>query len=253
MEDDGLWLSKISFRYRRAERVAIDNISLPPVTGAIALLGPNGAGKTTLFRILSTTLNPSSGSFGYAGIASGNRRSIEAMRRAIGFLPQDFNPLPSYTCRELLAYTAWLRQMRPDDTEEAISRALSSVDLHSCADQKIRTLSGGTRRRLGLAQALVSDPRLVLLDEPTVGLDPEQRSSFLEKLEVVAKSSTVLLATHLVEDVAMFASQVVILNSGRLAFSGSLVDLCQIESRRDITGAAVQQAYLQVLKAAAEK
>lgn len=253
MDDGGLWLSNISFRYRRAERVAIDQITLQPTAGAIALLGPNGAGKTTLFRILSTTLSPSSGSFGYAGLASGNRRSIESMRRAIGFLPQDFNPLSSYTCRELLAYTAWLRQMRPDDTEQAISRALSSVDLHYCADHKIRTLSGGTRRRLGLAQALVSDPRLVLLDEPTVGLDPEQRSSFLQKLEIVAKSSTVLLATHLVEDVAMFASQVVILNAGQLVFSGSLVALCQTDVRGDITGAAVQEAYLRVLRTAAEQ
>lgn len=237
-------MTDIGLQYPRSHTWALQNVDVGPLTGAVALLGPNGAGKTSLFRVLTTTLTPTTGEFGFGSVSSADHTGAEQMRRRLGYLPQDFDAFGGYTCAEFLRYVAWLRRIPPASVEERVTSVLAVVDLTDRAREKVKSLSGGMRQRLGLAQALVSDPDLLLLDEPTVGLDPQQRASFIGHVRAAAASRTVLLATHLVEDVARFAHHVIILDHGRVVFAGSIEDLCGASS---VTGADVERAYLRVL------
>lgn len=146
-----------------------------------------------------------------------------------------------------MTYVAWLRHVHPREAGVRITEALDVVDLSSRSKQKVRSLSGGMRQRLGLAQALVSSPELLLLDEPTVGLDPEQRATFMSYLSAIANNTTVVLATHLVEDVAVFATSAIILHEGNLAYQGTLQALCDQVDGVKLSGADVEAAYLRVV------
>ena len=241
----GLSLDGLSFKYRKSGPWALDQITCAVPSRAIAVLGPNGAGKSTLFGVLSTVLRPVSGSFtvGSHGGVHMAAREVDEYRRVIGVLPQDFRALGGYTCTEYLEYVAWLRRVPASAARSQAAEALSAVALTDSSTKKVRELSGGMRRRLGLAQALVSRAQLLLLDEPTVGLDPVQRSQFLALLASVTETATVCLATHLVEDVALFADDVVLLVDGRLGFAGTIESFCNVRQRQDVSAAAVERAY----------
>jgi ABC-2 type transport system ATP-binding protein len=216
-------------------------------SGAVALLGPNGAGKSTLFGILSMKIMATQGSFWVGGFRSGDGGDPDDYRERLGVMPQNFNAFGGYTCTEFLRYVAWLRRYPIERVEGGVLRALRAVDLTGHATTRIKSLSGGTRQRLGLAQALVAEPAFLLLDEPTVGLDPEQRHQFLAHLNGVATTTSVLMTTHMVEDVAAFAREVIVLAQGRVVFAGTVNDFCQVPEGRKCTGGDVEAAYLRVV------
>jgi len=217
-------LNGVSKSYRSV--TALRDIDLELRPGITGLLGPNGAGKTTLLRILATLLDPSAGSVGVDAWDPANVRDRTEIRRRLGYLPQDLGLYPRFTAFEFVDYIAILKELKDrDDRHRRVRAALESVGIEEVAGRKIRTLSGGMKRRVGIAQAIVADPGLVLLDEPTTGLDPEQRIRFRQLIAGLGEHRTVVLSTHLVEDVAAVCTSVVVLWQGRVLFNGPPVEL----------------------------
>lgn len=205
---------------------ALDGIDLDIRTGMFALLGQNGAGKTTLMRILAGILRPTAGSVtvGAHDLAAESGRL--AVKRTLGYLPQELALYPDLTAAEFLDYIAVLKH---DDDRAArrrrIRRVLDEVGLADLAGRKLKRLSGGMKRRVGIAQALLNDPRLLIVDEPTVGLDPEERIRFRTLLAEIGGDRTVLLSTHIVDDIAQTCRRLAVLAAGRVHFSGTVTDL----------------------------
>ena len=220
---------------------ALDGITLRARPGVTGLLGPNGAGKTTLLRVLATVLAPQHGRVRLLGLDPSDPAERRSIRRQLGYLPQEPGYSRSFTAFELVDYVAVLKEMTDRrERHDEVRRVLEMVDLAELSGRKVRALSGGMRRRLGLAQALLRDPRLVVLDEPTVGLDPEQRLRFRDLISRAGEDRTVVLSTHQTEDVAALCEHVVVVDRGRTLFAGSvpeLVDAAQgcvwIDERRD--------------------
>ncbi|WP_022868786.1 ABC transporter ATP-binding protein [Schaalia vaccimaxillae] len=199
---------------------AVDDLSLTLTPGIYGLLGPNGAGKTTLMRIICSILRPTSGRVLWAG------ESIldmgEKYRRLLGYLPQDFGYYPEFTVEDFMNYMACLKGMKKGEARKYISQALQSVGLNEDRRHaKIRTLSGGLKQRLGIAQAILANPDLLVLDEPTAGLDPKERVRFRNLVTTIAQDRIVLLCTHIVSDVDTIADQVIIMNNGALTAHGT--------------------------------
>jgi ABC-2 type transport system ATP-binding protein len=208
---------------------ALADLDLELGPGITGLLGPNGAGKTTLIRILATLLSPSAGQVGVNGWWTSDLRDRVEIRRRLGYLPQDLGLYPRFTVFEFVDYLALLKELDdPAERHRRVRAALAAVELEDLARRKIRTLSGGMRRRVGIAQAIVADPLLLLLDEPTTGLDPEQRMRFRQLIAGIGEQRTVVLSTHLVEDVAAVCTQVVVLWQGRVRFHGTPSQLRQL-------------------------
>jgi ABC-2 type transport system ATP-binding protein len=214
-------------RYGGVAALADLDLELGP--GITGLLGPNGAGKTTLIRILATLLAPSAGEVrvnGWRAASPGDRVEI---RRRLGYLPQDLGLYPRFTVFEFVDYLAILKELDDvADRHRRVRAALEAVELEDVAGRRIRTLSGGMRRRVGIAQAIVADPELLLLDEPTTGLDPEQRMRFRQLIAGLGEHRTVVLSTHLVEDVAAVCTRVVVLWQGQARFCGTPSELRQL-------------------------
>lgn len=234
----------VGHRYRR--RTALRDIDAELRPGVLGLLGPNGAGKTTLLSILATVLRPTSGTVEIAGRVISSLAQARAARRIIGLLPQDFPFVTSYSALDMVRYSAWVRGVDRRMERHEAERCLRTVGLEAVAGMRMRALSGGMRQRVGLACALVGRPRILILDEPTVGLDPAQRLQFrdvLRSLDDVA----VVLSTHLVEDVAAVADDVMVMNEGRALFRGSPEQL----RHRAIDGVAgdtpLERAYMSVI------
>ncbi|MEW1873583.1 ABC transporter ATP-binding protein [Streptomyces caelestis] len=206
-------------------RMAVDGLDLFLGTGVHGLLGPNGAGKTTLIQALATVLRPTEGTLELFGESAGGLGEHRALRRRIGYLPQEFGYYRRFTVREFVEYMAWLKEVPKADIPAAVQRAVERVGLADRADDRMKALSGGMVRRAGIAQAIVNDPEVLLLDEPTVGLDPAQRLRFRELLQELGADTCVVVSTHLVEDVGAACSDVVLFAEGRLVFQGTPKEL----------------------------
>lgn len=201
---------------------ALAGVDLEIGPGITGLLGPNGAGKTTFLRILATVLAPSHGSVKVGSWNPARPADRTQVRRQLGYLPQDLGLYPRFTVFEFVDYMAILKELTdPGDRHRRVQAALTAVGLQDRAKARIRTLSGGMKRRVGIAQAIVADPGLLLLDEPTTGLDPEQRIRFRQLIAGLGEHRTVLLSTHLVEDVAAICAMVIVLWEGRVLFHGT--------------------------------
>lgn len=201
---------------------AIKNLNLEIPNGMFGLLGPNGAGKSTLMRILVTLMKPSSGKVtinGNLDLAK-NRREIRAM---LGYLPQDFSFFSKLKTYEFLDYAARLAGMKNGATRRtAVEQMLEEVGLFEARDRIANKLSGGMKRRLGIAQALINDPKIIIVDEPTTGLDPEERIRFRNLLSTIStRDVTIILSTHIVGDISSTCDNMALLNKGNLAFAGS--------------------------------
>jgi ABC-2 type transport system ATP-binding protein len=230
-------------------RMAVDGLDLSLGTGVHGLLGPNGAGKTTLIRALATVLRPAGGTLELFGESADGRGEHRALRRRIGYLPQEFGHYKRFTVREFVEYMAWLKEVPKADIPGAVQRAVERVGLADRADKRMKTLSGGMVRRVGIAQAIVNDPSILLLDEPTVGLDPTQRLRFRELLQELGKDTCVVVSTHLVEDVAAACTDVVLLAEGRLVFQGSPDELAAAGGPEHVGDSPLERGYSALLQA----
>ena len=213
-------------------KIAVDRISLTLTPGVTGLLGANGAGKTTLMRMLCGILRPTSGSISLDGLDV----STEGYRAVLGYLPQDFGYYPSFSALDFLLYLGALKGMERKQAKERSLELLEVVGLGEVARKKIRTFSGGMKQRLGIAQALLNRPKLLILDEPTAGLDPKERVRFRTLIEEQGKESIVLLSTHIVSDVEHIAARILMVKDGQLIYDGSAADTPQ-----DLEGFYLQQ------------
>jgi len=212
---------------------ALDGLTMSTTGGVTGLLGPNGAGKTSFLRIVATVLAPTSGEVRVLGRDVTRSAERLEVRRRLGYLPQEPGFYRSFTTFEFVDYVAILKEMndRPSRHDE-VRRVLGLVGLSGVAGKKIRTLSGGMRRRLALAQALLGDPELIVLDEPTAGLDPEQRLRFRELIGTIAERHTVLLSTHQTEDVGALCRDVLVMDAGRSLWTGTPAELTALANGR---------------------
>jgi ABC-2 type transport system ATP-binding protein len=229
---------------------AVNGVSLEAGPGVLGLLGPNGAGKTSLLRMLATVLPPSSGQIRLLGRDPKNSAQRREIRRRLGYLPQNLGYYPAFTVAEFVEYVALLDEIPPSRVNRAVAAAVERVDLGAKAKAKLRTLSGGMLRRVGIAQAIVNDPDLLLLDEPTAGLDPEQRVEFRALLRELGQAATVVVSTHLVEDVGAACSTVALMDAGRVVFRGTPVELAGRGEGHDVGDAPLERGYSAVLQAA---
>jgi len=212
---------------------ALDDVSLRLTRGVTGLLGPNGAGKTTLLRVLATAVPADRGAFTVLGNDPGTARGRQEVRRRLGYLPQTPGFHPDFTAFEFVDYVAILKELTDRGARHReVRRVLDEVDLGDVRGKRIKKLSGGMRQRVALAASLVGDPGFLVLDEPTVGLDPEQRMRFRELIARAGEGRTVLLSTHQTEDVAMLCHRVVVMAGGRIRFDGTPAELTAVAAGR---------------------
>jgi ABC-2 type transport system ATP-binding protein len=229
---------------------AVDGVSLDAGPGVLGLLGPNGAGKTSLLRMLATVLPPSSGEVRLLDRDPRHAADRREIRRRLGYLPQNLGYYPAFTVVEFIEYFALLKEVPPARVPKAVATAVERVDLGGKAKSRLRTLSGGMLRRVGIAQAIVNDPDLLLLDEPTAGLDPEQRVGFRALLRSLGEASTVVVSTHLVEDVGAACSEVALMDAGHIVFRGTPAELIARGEGHGVGDAPLERGYSAVLTAA---
>ncbi|MEU1270817.1 ABC transporter ATP-binding protein [Streptomyces sp. NPDC005799] len=216
--------SGLSLRYGGTH--ALDDVSLRLTPGVTGLIGPNGAGKTTLLRVLATALPADGGAFTVLGHDPATSAGRQEVRRALGYLPQTPGFHPDFTPFEFVDYVAILKELTDRGARHReVRRVLEQVDLGEVRGKRIKKLSGGMRQRVALAAALIGDPGFLVLDEPTVGLDPEQRMRFRELIAQAGEGRTVLLSTHQTEDVAMLCHRVLVMVGGRIRFDGTPAEL----------------------------
>lgn len=206
------------------QKTALDNISLTIENGMFGLLGRNGAGKTTLMQILSTLREPASGTVTFNGIPLEDTRKI---RPLIGYLPQEFSLYPDMSVLEIMRYLAALSNLPMEVQHQRIPDLLQRVNLWEDRGKKVRKLSGGMKRRLGIAQALLHDPQVLIADEPTVGLDPQERLRFYALLNEFSSNRIVIVSSHIVSDIETVCEKVAVLDAGKLLFTGTVEDLAQ--------------------------
>jgi len=235
-----LRIESISKRFRSGN-FGVRDISLHVSGGVLGLLGPNGAGKTTLMQMIATVTKPTAGRIFFRG--TDVIAKPDALRRRLGYLPQDFGVYENLTAIEFLSYFAALKGVR---SRAKVQEMLELVNLHSVASRAVGGFSGGMKQRLGIAQALINDPDLVIVDEPTAGLDPEERIRFRNVLSGLGAGRLVILSTHIVSDIESIATQIAIMKGGSLAALATPEELLQQTS-----ATSLEAAFLRVINSGA--
>lgn len=241
-----LKVENVAFRYRKTDRDSVHDMNFVARPGITAVVGVNGAGKTTLMRILARALRPSSGRvlLGHDDIHR-RRRALTAAK--IGYMPQDFRVPDRSTVADVVTYLGWLRGLSTTVARERAAKVMAEVSLSKQLDRPMKELSGGMTRRVALAQALIADPQLLLLDEPTTGLDPQQRASVRELISHPRiRGRITLLSSHVMEDVATLADHVLVVNDGRLIFAGGMPQFCELPDGNRVSA---EEAFLRRIEA----
>ena len=218
-----LCIDRLTKQYEN--KIAVDRVSLQLTNGVYGLLGANGAGKTTFMRMLCGILKPTSGTVTFDGMDV----SSEEYRAELGYLPQDFGYYPDFNGMDFLLYMASLKGLTKTEAKRKSKKLLELVSLSDVAKKKIATYSGGMKQRLGIAQALLNDPKIIILDEPTAGLDPKERVRFRNLIKELGTESIVLLSTHIVSDIEHIADTVLIMKAGQIVFNGSADEIDDLE------------------------
>lgn len=230
-------ITKLSKDY--GKKAALKDVNLHIQDGMFGLLGKNGAGKTTLMKIMATLVIPTSGSCYINGITIKEKKKI---RRIIGYIPQEFSLFPNFTCYEMLDYFMLLDNKNDKiERKERIYEVLEKVNLSGQRFVKIKNLSGGMRRRVGIAQALLSNPKVIIADEPTVGLDPEERMHLRNLLKELSKECVIILSTHIISDIEDCCDKIAILQKGSLVFQGTVDEL---KKQTHTEKGTLEKAYL---------
>ena len=202
---------------------AVDRVSFTMTNGVYGLLGVNGAGKTTLMRMLTTLIKPTDGEILWDG------QDVFKMdgqyRKLLGYLPQDFGYYPDFSIYDYLMYIASIKGIRPAAAKERVKELLKQVGLFRARHKKMKNLSGGMKRRAGIAQAMLNDPKILILDEPTAGLDPSERIRFRNLISELSGDRIVLLSTHIVSDIEYIANEILLMKDGQLVISGTSEDI----------------------------
>lgn len=206
-------------------KIAVDRVSMELEEGIYGFLGANGAGKTTLMQMLCQIITPTSGEVKLDGRS--NIEMGEAFRDLLGYLPQEFGYSPGFTAKDFMLYIAAVKGLRPSYAKKRAKELLELTNLSEDADRKIRTFSGGMKQRLGIAQALLNDPRILVLDEPTAGLDPKERAYFRNMISGLSKDKIVILSTHIVSDVEYIADRILLMKKGRFIMNGTVSELTE--------------------------
>jgi ABC-2 type transport system ATP-binding protein len=235
---------------RFGRTVAVAGVDLDAGPGVLGLLGPNGAGKTSLLRMMATAMPPTSGRLRLLGRDPGRYGPRREIRRRLGYLPQSLGYYPGFTVTEFVEYFALLKEMPAARIPAAVAAAVEQVGLGGQARARMRTLSGGMLRRAGIAQAIVNQPDLLLMDEPTAGLDPEQRLVFRALLREAGQHATVVVSTHLVEDVGAACTRVAVMDQGRVVYQGTPGELTARGADHDAGDAPLERGYTAILTAA---
>lgn len=218
-----LCIDRLTKQYEN--KIAVDRVSLQLTNGVYGLLGANGAGKTTFMRMLCGILKPTSGTVTFDGMDV----SSEEYRAELGYLPQDFGYYPNFNGMDFLLYMASLKGLTKTEAKRKSKKLLELVSLSDVAKKKIATYSGGMKQRLGIAQALLNDPKIIILDEPTAGLDPKERVRFRNLIKELGTESIVLLSTHIVSDIEHIADTVLMMKAGQIVFNGSADEIDDLE------------------------
>jgi ABC-2 type transport system ATP-binding protein len=237
---------EISFSYSRKVPL-FTSLNLVVDAFPAALLGPNGAGKSTLLKLAYTALKPHFGSVHFGENNTGSRHDQRALAATAGLLSQEVAPIAGLRVREQVAYAGWLNGMRRRDAWAASDEALDRVGLVEFGEWRSSSLSGGQRRRMGIAQAVVHSPKLLLLDEPYAGLDPEQRAILREALQVLASTMSIVVSTHQTEDLEQSYKSVVVLNKGQVISSSSALDFLSKAGDGVPSHVAAEMAYRNLL------
>lgn len=223
---------------------AVDNLDFTMSNGVYGLLGVNGAGKTTLMRMLCTLLRPTS------GVISCNGKNIFDMdkdyRKILGYLPQDFGFYPNFSIQDYLMYIASIKGLRPIVAKRRVKNLIENVGLQKVTHKKMKKLSGGMKRRVGIAQAMLNNPKILILDEPTAGLDPNERIRFRNLISELAEERLVLLSTHIVSDIEYIANEILLMKDGKLVQQGTAVELID-SMKEDVWVCYVQKKTAQML------
>lgn len=244
MLSPNIQIKNVSKNYGKKQ--ALQNLSLDIESGMFGLLGRNGAGKTTLMKSIVTLLQKQQGEIKVCGVPVEKAAEV---RKLIGYLPQDFNMYGNMTVVQALDYLGVLSGMSKPDRNKRIEKLLEQVNLTDHRQKKVKALSGGMKQRLGIAQALLHEPKVLIVDEPTAGLDPEERVRFRNLLCEVAEDMTVVLSTHIVGDVEATCEKIAILDDGALLFGGTIPELCAM-AEGSVYLAEVLQKDLAKLRAA---
>ena len=218
-----LAIDRLTKQYKN--KIAVDKVSIKLKPGVYGLLGANGAGKTTLMRMICGIQNPTSGQIKYNG--TDIKKLGEDYRQVLGYLPQDFGYYPDFTAYDFLMYIAALKGLSKEKAEMRVNELLQIVNLENEKKQKVKTFSGGMKQRLGIAQAMLNNPKILILDEPTAGLDPKERVKFRNLISSFSQDKIVILSTHIVSDIEFIADEIIVMKAGKKILIGTPEELLQ--------------------------